>query len=130
MTAKPVPSGKLPVQTAIEDAMHEFGISQERFESIYLFSSDGLLLASRGESSAYSREALLEFSFSLLTTVSLLDSEEPLHEILIRGADQRHLVFRYFHAWDEDMILAAVVPGKKGYRRALNRLLTKIRRLS
>jgi len=119
-----------PVQAVIENAMQELGLNEARWESIALFSDDGLLMAACGESPLYDQESLLEFCFSLMNTVNLLGNDQPLQEIIVKAKDHRLLVFRYFHAWDENMILAAVIPGRKGYKRALNRLLAKIYSLS
>lgn len=119
-----------PVQSVIEEAMSRFGLEEERWESMALFSSDGLPMASCGESPAYSREELLEFSFSLMETVDLLKSNDGLEEIVIRSRHKRLLVFRYFQAWDDTLILAAVLPGKKAYRRAVGRVIKKIRSLA
>lgn len=106
--------------------MREFGIRERRWESIVLFSTDGLVMASSGESAPYPPDTLLEFSISLLETVRLLDTKRPFDEIIISAAGNRRLVFRYFEAWGEPMILAAVVTGRKGFKRALTRLVKHI----
>jgi hypothetical protein len=106
-----------PVQALIEAAMrrHE---KEGRWECAFLFSSEGLLLAKSGSSDAYGEDLLLEFSFSLIQTVRLLGGGQPVKEALIRGEGHRKLVFSYFDAWGESMVLAAVVAGAKGHRRA------------
>lgn len=120
---------RVPLQTAVENAMHDLGLSENRWETTALFSADGLLMASCGESPVYSRENLLEFCFSLFETVGLLHTANPFDEIIIYGTAGRRMVFRYFEAWGEHMILCAVIAGKKGYRRALTRLISSIRAL-
>ena len=66
------------VQVEIETAMRGLG-KGERWESIFLFSSEGLLMARHGFSSAYDEEKLLEFAFSLIGVVRL-EELSPLLE--------------------------------------------------
>ena len=116
------------VQATIESAMQSFQ-AEERWESIFLFSSEGLLMASVGTSPEYGEEKLLEFSFSLMQAVRSLDRSLPLMEIRLSGRGRRTLVFRLFEGWDEELVLAAVIPGRKGYRRAMNKLIRLIQGL-
>ena len=116
------------IQIEIEDAMSQYG-EGHRWESISLFSSEGLLMASHGNSPYYGQDAILEFSFSLIETVKLLRSGD-VQEIIIKGRGHRTLVFRYFEAWGEILIIAAVIQGREWYRRALNNLIQKIQALN
>ena len=116
------------VQATIESAMQSFQ-AEERWESIFLFSSEGLLMASVGTSPEYGEEKLLEFSFSLMQAVRSLDKNLPLMEIRLSGRGRRTLVFRLFEGWEEELVLAAVIPGRKGYRRAMNKLIRLIQGL-
>jgi len=102
---------------------------EERWESIFLFSAEGLLMASQGTSPDYHEEKLLEFSFSIMEGLKRLDSGIPMMEIRLRGRQRKILVFRYFEAWGEELVLTAVVSGRKGYKRAMNRLIRLIREL-
>ncbi|MCJ7811880.1 hypothetical protein MUP95_00985 [bacterium] len=112
----------ISVQSKIEMAMKECG-EGERWESIFLFSSEGLLMAHSGISSDYSEESLLEFAFSLNDLVKLLRNDLSVKEIIINGIHKKKLVFRYFYAWSNQVVIAAVISGRKGYRRALGRLI-------
>ncbi|MBN2031414.1 hypothetical protein JW824_14365 [bacterium] len=114
-----------PIQFRIETAMKEIG-EGVRWESIFLFSSEGLLMARSGESPEYGEDHLLEFAFSLNDLVGLLTDDLSVKEIIISGIHGKKLVFRYFRAWDNPMVIAAVVSGRKGYRRALGRLIKTI----
>lgn len=115
----------LPVQYRLEALMKEFS-AEGRWECIFLFSSEGLLMAKSGESVPYGEENLLEFSFSMIQTMSLLGESVPVKEVWIRGRERKAMVFRYFAAWGESMVLAAVVSGRKGYRKALNEIIRQI----
>lgn len=117
------------IQIAIEKCMARFG-NEDRWECIQLYSSDGLLMAGHGFSKVYNYDNLLEFSFSLIETINLVDSKIPVKEIVVRGTEHRRLVFRFFTAWDETCILAAVIQGRKGYSRAMTELIKLIQNIT
>ena len=117
------------IQETIEELMSHYG-RENRWEAIYLFSTDGFPMASYTRAGCYDDSTLLEFSFSLFKTVSLLDSSQNTHEITVQGKKGRLLIFRYFTAWNECLILAAVTTGEKGYKRAMNNLVKTISQLS
>jgi len=112
----------LPLQQQLERSMKNF-LEEERWEAMTLFSSEGLPMASTGYSLVYNQENLLEFAFSLIESVRLLGNDLPAREITIRGREGKTLVFKYFEAWDDELILAAVVTGRKGYKRAMGKLI-------
>ena len=99
---------------------------EERWESIFLFSSEGLLLASWGSSEDLTQDRLLEFAFSLIETTHLVEENLPVKDITIQSRGRRHMVFRFFTACDESFILAAVIQGRKGYKRAIGKLIRHI----
>lgn len=116
------------IQGKIEQKMRQFE-EEDRWERIILFSSEGLPMASHGNSPSYNNENLLEFAFSLIGAVKLLSKDLPVMDIVIRGQEKRLLIFRYFKAWEENLVLSVVAAGKKGYRRALNQLVKLIESL-
>ena len=65
----------------------------------------------------------LEFAFSLIESVRLLGNDLSVKEITIRGSERKTMIFKYFNAWDDELILAAVVSGRKGYKRAMGKLI-------
>ena len=121
-------SYEAPVQSEIESAMRIF-YDEQRWESIFLFSSEGFMMAGCGASDSYKRDHLLEFQFSLIQLLELLGDELPVKEVIIRGKDRKILAFRHFQAWDEDFMLAAIIGGRKGYRRAMGQLIKRIQSL-
>ena len=74
----------IPVQAKIEAVMQEF-FNEGRWESIFLFSSEGLVMASYGHSPGTEQEILLDFNFSLSNIVKLLDENVPIKEVAVRG---------------------------------------------
>jgi hypothetical protein len=120
---------KITAQETIERAMRSFG-EKGRWECMYLFSSEGLLMAREGKSETYNEENLLEFAFSQFETVQLLGGNIPTKEITIRGRERKMLVFQYIEAWEVNMILVAVVSRKRGYRRAMNKVIRQIQNIN
>jgi hypothetical protein len=115
-----------PVQAGIETVMARF-IQEGRWEQIILFSRDGLVMARAGTAADFGEDRLLEFSFSLLETVRLLEDTVNIKDIVLRGSGRKRLIFRFFPIRDDQYILAAVADGCKGYRRAYARLVKQIR---
>jgi hypothetical protein len=115
----------IPVQARIEAAMDTYQ-EGDRWESIVLFSSEGLPMASQGPKDAYGEGDLLQFAFSLIEAVRLLGEGASEREVLIRGDQGKILSFHYFKAWNEPVILAVVASSKRGYRRAVSKLIRYI----
>jgi hypothetical protein len=122
-----VPDG-IPVQAKIEAAMDTYQ-EGDRWESIVLFSSEGLPMAGQGTLNAYGEGDLLQFAFSLIEAVRLLCGDASEREVLIRGNKGKILSFHYFKAWNEPVILAAVASPKRGYRRAVLKLIRYIQNI-
>lgn len=122
-TAIQASASALPVQNEIIAAMEAY---KERWESIFLFSSEGFLLAQQGTSGEYGEENLLEFSCSLIESAKLVENKLSVEEITVRGLNGRMLVFFCFNAWNEKMVLAVVASFRSRYRRALRRLVKHI----
>ena len=122
------PADAMTVQAKIEAVMQEF-YDEERWESIFMISSEGLLMASYGNSPDYKLENILEFNVSLINMIQHLDHHMPVNEMTVREKRGKMIVFHYFDAWGEKLSLAAVVSGKKGFRRALGRLVKFIQNL-
>lgn len=124
-------SGENPspsVQEAVEEVMHRH-TAESRWEAIYLFSSDGLVMAQSGRTDMDLEAGLLQFVFALTETVVLLDKNRPSGEICIRTADGRRLIFRFFTAFGETLILSAVTRGRKGHIRAMNNLIRRLHQM-
>ncbi len=119
----------IPVQQEMESLMAG-SVEEGRWEAMALFSSDGLLMASAGNSAQYPQERLLEFAFAQIETVRMLESQLDVTEITIQASKDWMLVFRYFKGWDENLVLAAVASRHKGYRRAMNQIIRRIQKLS
>lgn len=120
-------SDTLPPQNAIENVMATLR-DDHRWEAIYLLSDEGLLLASCGASELYPEDKLLELVFSLGETAKLLTGE-PVQEVVIRGSHGRRVVYRHITAWQQPAVIVAVTWTRRGYQRALARLIQLIQSL-
>jgi hypothetical protein len=128
MSRPAVQTEDIPLQAKIEAAMDTYQ-EEDRWENIVLFSSEGLAMASHGMAGAYQEGDLLQFAVSLVNAVRLFGEKAPVKEVLIRGDENRMLSFHFFEAWGEPVILAAVTTRKRGYRRAIAKLIDAIQQM-
>ena len=96
------------------------------FEGAFLFSSEGLPLAQVSNASPYQQEDLLEISLNLGKTLTQVSE---VREVIILDRERRKLVFRFFHAFEEPVVLAIVVPPGKVYRAYTNKIIRVIKKL-
>lgn len=115
------------VQEKIEQAMSRLG-QNNRWESMILFTHDGLPMAQIGHSTQYPEDKLLECAMMLLGTLEAVASQ-PVRECVIRGEGPHRLVFRLFEAGGETLILAIVGSSTKGYFRAMNQVVHAIEQI-
>jgi hypothetical protein len=118
----------IPVQARIEAAMDTYQ-EGDRWECVVLFSSEGLAMARHGKFQSPTEDELLQFGFSLVNAVGLLGEDVPVKEVILRGEEHRQLSFHFFKAWGESVILAAVTAKKRGYRRAVAKLIHYIQHI-
>jgi len=101
-------------------------VREDRWEQIILFSHEGLKMASAGRSPVYHEDRLLEGALSLQDAARIIQPETPVQEFEIRGRQGRRLLFRFFPAGHDTLAVAVVVRGRKGYRRAMARMIRSI----
>ena len=53
-----------------------------------------------------------------------------IKEMIVEGFNHRKIVFRFFHAFNQDVVLAIVVPPKKSYRALTNSLVRTVEQIS
>ena len=117
------------IESKLKWAMARYG-ERRRWKALFLISSEGFTLARYGKTGTYSEDVLLEYAFSLKETAILMEGERNTKEITLQSNHGSRIVFRYFSAWNEPMILIAVIGGKWGYKRAMDRLIEYINKLS
>jgi hypothetical protein len=121
------PEVKTP-QSAIEKAMQEI-LHNGVYEAVYLFSNEGLPLAlaapstTNGDPATADRIAELAILFHDVRRMAMsMGDITSLREVNIEGVNRRKIVFRFFKAFEQDVVLAAVVPSNKAYRKVTNEL--------
>jgi len=117
------------LESKLKWAMARFG-ERRRWQALILLSSEGYTLARYGNTKPYSEDLLLEFAYSLNDTAILLDGSKSAKEITLQCNRGLRIIYRYFTAWNEPLVLIAVTAGKWGYKRAMDRLIEYINKLT
>jgi predicted regulator of Ras-like GTPase activity (Roadblock/LC7/MglB family) len=112
--------------TSLKEILHEMN-ADRRFEVVILASQDGLPIAT--EPADYSSEVTAA-TVALLRKVSSETREQlgmaALDEVTIRSSDRVRLVCRYLAVGEQGLILVALVPPDRYYRRVTNRAIRHI----
>jgi len=119
-------------QIAIESEMKKI-IELGNFEMAHLYSDEGLLLAEVSEPGPISRDNLIEITLhfqELRKITDVMDAVLNIKEIILEGEGARRLVFRFFQAFEQTVILGLVVPPKKTYRKLTNQLVRLVTKVS
>lgn len=119
-------------QAVIEDEMKEI-IQDGNFELAQLFSDEGLLLAEVIGSGPIAKDNLIEIALhfqEIKKMTDVMDETIAVKEIMLEGKGSRKLVFRFFYAFDQLVILAIVVPPRKAYRKYTNKLMRLVQKVS
>lgn len=117
-------------QVVIEKRMQEI-LLMGNYEAAHLFSNEGLPLAmafkprANGETITTERDQIAEMAILLHDVrrmAAAMGDISTLREVNIEGVNRRKIVFRFFHAFGQEVILAVVVPPNKAYRKVTNEL--------
>ncbi|RMD96230.1 MAG: hypothetical protein D6814_11765 [Calditrichaeota bacterium] len=114
----------LAPQKVIESKMKEI-IQLGNYEAVFLFSYEGLPLAKVSHPQNQSQDLLAEMSLmfsNVKKMASSLGGLERLKEVFVEGTNHRKVIFRFFNALGNEVVLAAVVPPRKAYRKLTNDL--------
>ena len=115
----------LPPQEALELFIRE-AIAIGKYQNVFLFSEDGLLLAGDHTKSNKTQDLLIEITGILRdikTMAENLGGIQNLKEIAIEGENYKRIIFRFFNAFQQSVALAAIVPERTSYRGITNRLV-------
>jgi hypothetical protein len=55
---------------------------------------------------------------------------DNIRELIIDGNNRRKIVFRFFHAFDQNLVLALIIPPRKPYRGLTNKLVRLVQQIS
>lgn len=116
---------KVP-QVAIEQKMAET-VAAGIYEAAHLFSDEGLPIAQAisANTQHVERDRIAEMAIlfqDVRRMASLMGGISSLREVTIEGENRRKIVFRFFRAFEQQVILAVVVPPNKAYRQRTNEL--------
>lgn len=113
-------------QFSIEQKMQSI-VVLGNYEAAHLFSEEGLPIAQalspEGQQVDRDRIAELAIMFQDVSRMaSVMGGITRLREVMIEGDNHRKIVFRFFKAFDQSVILAVVVPPSKTYKQKTNEL--------
>ena len=111
-------------QEVIEEKMKQV-VRMGNYEAAYLFSGEGLYIAKATAREEVDPERLAEISmlFNDVKRLAItLGGIERLQEVFLEGVNHRKVIFRFFIAFGEEVVLAAVIPPRKPYRKHTNAL--------
>jgi len=113
-------------QELIENKMAAI-LGNGTYEAAYLFSDEGLPIAqaSNAEGQQVDRDRIAELSIlfhDVQRMAAVMGGISSLREVTIEGENHRKIVFRFFNAFGQQVILAVVVPPKKSYKQRTNEL--------
>jgi len=113
-------------QISIENKMTEI-LGLGTYEAAYLFSDEGLPIAqaSNANGQEVDRDRIAELSIlfhDVRRLASVMGGISRLREVIIEGENRRKIVFRFFNAFGQQVILAVVVPPQKSYKQRTNEL--------
>ncbi len=125
-------SKNLPPQTLIEEKMRKI-TQRGNYDMVHLFSDEGLPLAGYYDDEIVDSDRLAELSIMLREVKKMADvmgKISNIKELIVEGYNHRKIVFRFFHAFNQDVVLAVVVPPQKAYRGVTNSLVRTIEKIS
>lgn len=119
-------------QSVIEKKMIEIS-EMGNYDMVSLFSDEGLPLAEFNNEQVIEQDRLAELSIMLREVRKMADAMgkiSNIKEMIVEGFNHRKIVFRFFHAFDQDVVLAIIVPPKKSYKALTNSLVRTIEQIS
>lgn len=119
-------------QERIEDFMSEV-IKLGNYETAYLLSEEGLTLANSNANEIVPGDRLVEMSVlfqEIQKMADVMGGISEIKELVIEGHNKRKIIFRFFNAFDEKVILSLIIPPQKTYRGLTNKLMRLIQKVS
>ncbi len=119
-------------QQKIENFMSEV-IKLGNYETAYLMSEEGLTLAHSLVDEVVPEERLIEMAVifqDIQKMADVMGGISEIKELVMEGNNKRKIIFRFFNAFDQKVILSLVIPPKKTYRGLTNKLVRLIQKVS
>ena len=119
-------------QSVIEKKMIEIS-EMGNYEMVRLFSNEGLPLAESYSEQVIEEDRLAELSIMLREVRKMADvmgQISNIKEMIVEGFNHRKIVFRFFQAFNQEVVLVIVIPPGKSYRAMTNSLVRTIEQIS
>lgn len=119
-------------QLKIETFMSEV-INLGNYETAYLISEEGLTLAHKNKDEIVHEDRLVEMGVifqDIQKMADVMGKISEIKELTLEGNNKRKIIFRFFYAFDQKVILALVIPPQKTYRGLTNKLVRLIQKIS
>jgi hypothetical protein len=119
-------------QFVIESKMQEI-LRNGNYDMVHLFSSEGLPLAECYHERVVPNDRLIELSLlfrEIKKMADVMGKISNIKEVIVEGYNRRKIVFRFFQAFKQDVVLVMVIPPKKAYRSLTNSLIKTIEAVS
>lgn len=119
-------------QEQIEIFMNEV-ITIGNYEMAYLLSQEGLLLAQSKSGEIIPEDRLIEMSIQfheIQNMVDVMAGISEIKELVIEGYNRRKIIFRFFNAFGQSVILALIIAPQKSYKGLTNKLVKLIQKVA
>lgn len=103
------------------------------YEMAFLLSQEGLTLAQADGETIVPEDRLVELSIQFQEIQKMADvmgGISEIRELVIEGYNKRKIVFRFFNAFDQSVVLALIIPPRKTYRGLTNKLVRLVKKIS
>lgn len=118
-------------QNLIQEKMKDI-TDQGNYDMVHLFSDEGLLLAEYYNTRIIGEERLVQLSTifrELKKMADVMGQISNIKEMIVEGYNHRKIVFKFFRAFNQDVVLVIVVPPRKCYRALTNSLIRTIEKI-
>jgi len=122
---------KMSPQERLENEFSKV-INLGNLECVYLFSSEGLLLAGVKGQSDFDQNQAVEIVYDVNDAIKFLNESTEfsgMNEILMVSQSRRRISVRSFEAFQQTVSMVLVVPRGKTYRSYTNRLINSIKKI-
>ncbi len=119
-------------QEKIESFMKEV-MESGNYEMAFLLSQEGLTLAQADGEAIVPEDRLVELSIQFQEIQKMADvmgGISEIRELVIEGHNKRKIVFRFFDAFEQSVVLALIIPPRKTYRGLTNKLVRLVKKIS
>lgn len=113
-----------PLQSIIESAMQEI-VQKGHYESAFLFTTEGLLIAHYMHKAILAEQQAIEISMLMNRVqrmIKVMGGLAKINEIVVEDEFHKKLVFRFLTFFSQPAILVTVIPPRKAYRGLTNKL--------